>query len=260
MPYLDRTGTRIYYEVTASPGHQSPLLLSHGFGASSAMWRPNGAALGADRQVITWDLRGHGRSDSPDDPGQYSHAACVADMAALLDAAGTERAVVGGLSLGGFLSLTFALEQPERVDAVVLCDTGPGFRSDQARQRWNDRAYATAARLERDGLAALGGDSGGLDYGHRSAHGLALASRGMLAQRDGRVIESLPSVKAPVLVLVGARDEAFLPAAGYLTAKIPGAAQVVVPDAGHMSNVDQPDQFNQALLAFLGHLPKGNPP
>jgi 3-oxoadipate enol-lactonase len=82
----------------------------------------------------------------------------------------------------------------------------------------------------------------------------------MLAQRDGRVIESLPSVKAPVLVLVGARDEAFLPAAGYLTAKIPGAAQVVVPDAGHMSNVDQPDQFNQAVLAFLGHLPKGNPP
>jgi pimeloyl-ACP methyl ester carboxylesterase len=253
MPYLDRTGTRIYYQVTGSPGSQPPLLLSHGFGASSEMWRPNVAALAADRQVITWDLRGHGRSDSPDDPEQYSHAACVADMAALLDAAGTERAVVGGLSLGGFLSLTFALEHPQRVDAVVLCDTGPGFRSDQARQRWNDRAYATAARLERDGLGALG-DPGIAAYGHRSAHGLALASRGMLAQQDGRVIEALASIKVPVLVLVGARDEAFVPAAGYLTAKIPGAVQVVVPDAGHMSNVDQPDRFNQSVLAFLSRL------
>ena len=254
MPYLDRAGTGIYHEVTGDPGDHPPLLLSHGFGASSAMWRPNVAALAAGCQVITWDLRGHGRSDSPDDPAQYSHAACVADMAALLDAAGTERAVLGGLSLGGFLSLEFALDLPERVAGVVLCDTGPGFRSDQARQRWNDRAFATAARLERDGLAALGGDPGSMDFGHRSARGLALASRGMLAQQDGRVIEALGSVKVPVLVLVGARDETFLAAAGYLAAKIPGAAQVVVPDAGHVSNIDQPDLFNRSVLAFLSRL------
>lgn len=255
MPYLDRTGTRIYYQVTGSPGRQPPLLLSHGYGASSDMWRPNLAALAADRQVITWDMRGHGRSDSPDDPEQYSHAACVADMAALLDAAGAERAVLGGLSLGGFVSLAFVLEHPHRVDAIVLCDTGPGFRSDQARQQWNERAVKTAARLERDGLVALGG-SAEAQYGHRSARGLALAARGMLAQQDGRVIEALASVKVPVLVLAGARDEAFLPAAGYLTAKIPNAVRVVVPDAGHMSNVDQPGQFNQSVLAFLGGLPQ----
>jgi pimeloyl-ACP methyl ester carboxylesterase len=253
MPYLDRAGIRIYYELAGGPGDHPPLLLSHGFGASSEMWQPNVAALAADRQVITWDLRGHGRSDSPDDPDRYSHAACVADMAALLDAAGAERAVVGGLSLGGFLSLAFAREQPERVAGLVLCDTGPGFRSDQARRQWNERAFATAARLERDGLAALGGDQANAS-GHRSARGLALASRGMLAQQDGRVIEALGSVKVPVLVLVGARDEAFLPAAGYLAAKIPGAVRVVVPDAGHMSNIDQPDRFNQSVLAFLSRL------
>jgi pimeloyl-ACP methyl ester carboxylesterase len=188
MPYLDRAGTRIYYQVTGDPGGHPPLLLSHGFGASSAMWEP------------------------------------------------------------------FAQEWPERVAGLVLCDTGPGFRSDQARGQWNERAVATAARLERDGLAALRGAPGEPDYGHRSARGLALASRGMLAQQDGRVIEGLASVKVPVLVLVGARDEAFLPAAGYLTAKIPGAVQVVVPDAGHVSNVDQPGQFNQSVLAFLSQL------
>jgi pimeloyl-ACP methyl ester carboxylesterase len=254
MSYLDRAGTRIYYELAGDPGDHLPLLLSHGFGASSTMWRPNVAALAADRQVITWDLRGHGRSDSPDDPAQYSHAACLADMAALLDAAGTERAVLGGLSLGGYLSLAFAQERPERVAGLVLCDTGPGFRSDQARKQWNERALATAARLERDGLAALGGGEPDAS-GHRSARGLALASRGMLAQQDGRVIEALASVTVPVLVLVGARDEPFLAAAGYLAAKIPDAVQVVVPDAGHVSNIDQPDQFNQSVLAFLSRLP-----
>jgi pimeloyl-ACP methyl ester carboxylesterase len=250
MPYLDRTGTGIYYAVTPSPGNRTPLLLSHGYGASSAMWEPNVAALAADRPVITWDMRGHGRSDSPDDPEQYSHAACVADMAALLDQAGAERAVLGGLSLGGFLSLEFVLEHPYRVDAVMLFDTGPGYRSDQGRQQWNDRAFKTADRLERDGIMALGG-SAEADYGHRSARGLALAARGMLAQQDGRVMEALPSVKVPVLVLVGARDKAFRPAADYLTAKIPGAVKVVVPDAGHVSNADQPELFNQAVLEFL---------
>jgi pimeloyl-ACP methyl ester carboxylesterase len=256
MPYLDRAGTRIYYEVTGGPdgpGDRPPLLLSHGYGASSRMWRPNVAALAADRTVITWDMRGHGASDSPDDPEQYSHAACVADMAALLDAAGAEHAVLGGLSLGGFVSLEFVLEHPQRVGAVLLFDTGPGFRSDQARQEWNGRAGKTAARLERDGIAALG-RSAEADYGHRSAHGLALAARGMLAQQDGRVMEGLASVEVPVLVLVGARDKAFLPAADYVAAKIPGAVRVVVPDAGHVSNLDQPDLFNQAVLEFLGGL------
>jgi pimeloyl-ACP methyl ester carboxylesterase len=254
MPYLDRAGTNIYYEVTPDANGRPPLLLSHGFGASSAMWRPNRAALAAGRPVITWDMRGHGRSDSPADPAQYSHAACVADMAALLDAAGAEQAVVGGLSLGGFLSLAFCLEIPHRVAALVLCDTGPGFRSDDARQRWNSRALATADRLERDGLGAFGGDSGPTAPGHRSAAGLAMAARGMLAQSSSEVIDGLGSIRAPTLVLVGGRDEAFLGAADYVAAKIPGAQKAVIPDAGHMCNIDQPDLTSEAVLSFLNSL------
>ncbi|HEY1621564.1 MAG TPA: alpha/beta fold hydrolase, partial [Streptosporangiaceae bacterium] len=188
MPYLDRAGTNIYYEIAGNVGAQPPLLLSHGFAESSAMWQPNRAALAAARPVITWDMRGHGRSDSPADPAEYAHAACVADMAALLDSAGAEQAVAGGLSLGGFLSLAFCLQMPERVAGLVLCDTGPGFRSDEARERWNSRALATAGRLERDGLGAFGDDSGPASPGHRSASGLALAARGMLAQADSQVI------------------------------------------------------------------------
>jgi pimeloyl-ACP methyl ester carboxylesterase len=253
MPQLDRAGTHIFYQVTGDADGQPPLLLSHGFGASSKMWQPNRAALAAARQVITWDMRGHGRSDSPADPAEYTHAACVADMAALLDAVGAERAVAGGLSLGGFLSLAFCLEMPDRVAGLVLCDTGPGFRSDDARQRWNSRALATADRLERDGLGAFG-DSGPTAPGHRSASGLALAARGMLAQADSQVIDRLVSIGVPTLVLVGGRDEAFLGAADYVAAKIPGAQKVVIPDAGHMCNIDQPDLVNQAVLAFLSSL------
>lgn len=254
MPQLDRAGTHIFYEVTGDADGQPPLLLSHGFGASSAMWQPNRAALAAARQVITWDMRGHGRSDSPADPAEYTHAACVANMAALLDAAGAERAVIGGLSLGGFLSLAFCLQMPDRVAGLVLCDTGPGFRSDDARQRWNSRALATADLLERDGLGAFGDDSGPTAPGHRSASGLALAARGMLAQADSQVIDGLASIRVPTLVLVGGRDEAFLGAADYVAAKIPGAQKVVIPDAGHMCNTDQPDLFNEAVLAFLNSL------
>jgi pimeloyl-ACP methyl ester carboxylesterase len=237
VTYLDRDGVRIHYQAFGPPDGgkgSAPLLLTHGFSASSAMWQPNVAALAAARPVITWDLRGHGRSDAGDDLARYSHEACVADMTALLDACGVARVVAGGLSLGGFLSLEFCLAHPDRVAGLVLCDTGPGYRRDEARQQWNDQAIALAERFERD-----------------SARGLALAARGILTQRDARVIDALPAITIPALVLVGARDTDYLGAAKYMAGRLPRAVRAVIPDAGHASNVDQPDLFNQQVLAFL---------
>jgi pimeloyl-ACP methyl ester carboxylesterase len=238
VPDLDRDGVRVHYQVFGPPGGATPLLLTHGFCASAAMWQPNIAALAAARPVITWDLRGHGRSDAPDDLARYSAQACVADMAALLDACGIARVVAGGLSLGGYLSLEFCLAHPDRVAGLVLCDTGPGYRRDEARQRWNDRASAIAERLERDPA----GDPSG---------GLARAARGLLTQRDARVIDALPGITIPALVLVGARDQDYLGAAEYLAAKLPRAVHAVIPEAGHVCNADQPDLFSQQVLAFL---------
>jgi len=249
VSYLDREGVRIWYEV-AGAGDRLPMVLSHGFGSSARMWAPNLAALTADRPVITWDLRGHGRSDAPEQQDLYTAQACIDDLAALLDAAGIARAVIGGLSLGGYLSLAFARQHPERVAALVLCDTGPGYRNDQARQEWNDRALAQADRLESQGLVALGGDQAQ----HTSAAGIARAARGMLTQHDATVIESLPAIAVPTLVLVGSRDQPFLGAANYLAAKIPGAVQVVIEGAGHVSNVDEPAQFNQQVASFLARV------
>ena len=89
---------------------------------------------------------------------------------------------------------------------------------------------------------------------HRDASGLARAARGMLTQRDARVIEVLPEIKVPSLVVVGADDTPFLAASDYMAAKIPGAKKAVIPAAGHAVNIDQPQAFIDAVLPFLAGL------
>lgn len=257
MPELDRDGVSIYYETHgpgSGPSTEPALLLSHGYGATAQMWAGNLPALARERTVITWDIRGHGRSDSPTHPAEYSEELSVQDMVAILDAASQDSAVIGGLSLGGYLSLAFNLRHPERVRALLLCDTGPGYRRDEPREQWNDMARRRAQQLETRGLAALGEGAEVLASLHRSADGLALAARHILTQRDSRVIDSLPDVKVPTLVLVGAEDKPFLGAADVMAAKIPAARKVVIPGAGHAANIDQPEAFDAAVLDFLSTL------
>ena len=253
MPTLSRDGVQIRYDVTTGPDvlpGATPLMLAHGYGASRQMWRPNLDALAATRTVITWDMRGHGESASPDDPSLYSHELTVGDMLAVLDACDVHHAAVGGLSLGGFMSLEFYRTHPERVRCLLLFDTGPGFNSDTARAGWNDYATGLADRLESQGVAALSA-SAEVAREHADAPGLARAARGMLAQRNADVIRSLPEVGVPTLVLVGADDTGFLKAADYMATTIPQAEKVVVPDAGHAANIDQPAVFNDAVAQFL---------
>jgi pimeloyl-ACP methyl ester carboxylesterase len=252
MPKIDRDGVKIYYEVH---GSGPALLLTHGYSSTSAMWQGQIAALSKHHTLVLWDIRGHGQSDYPDDPAAYSEALTVADMAALLDTAGTERAIVGGLSLGGYMSLAFHRAHPERVRALLIIDTGPGFKKDDARDAWNKRAHDTGDRFEREGPEVLKSASRERStVSHRDASGLARAARGMLTQRDASVMETLPVIKVPSLVVVGADDTPFLAASDYMAAKIPGAEKVVIPAAGHAANIDQPKAFNDAVLAFLDRL------
>jgi len=252
MPTIDRDGVQIYYEVH---GSGPPLLLTHGYSSTSGMWQGQIAALSKQHKLVLWDMRGHGQSGYPEHASVYSEALTVADMAALLDAAGAGQAIVGGLSLGGYMSLAFYRAHPERVRALLIIDTGPGFKKDEAREAWNKRAHDTGDRFEREGLEVLKSASRERSsVTHRDASGLARAARGMLTQRDARVIESLPDIKVPSLIVVGADDTPFLAASDYMAAKIPGAQKVVVPAAGHAVNIDQPQAFIDAVLPFLDSL------
>jgi pimeloyl-ACP methyl ester carboxylesterase len=252
MPKLNRNGVNIYYEVH---GSGPPLLLTHGYSSTSGMWQGQIEALSKHHKLILWDMRGHGQSDYPDDPAAYSEALTVGDIAALLDEVGAKKATVGGLSLGGYMSLAFYRAYPDRVRALLIIDTGPGFKKDDAREAWNKRAHDTGDRFDREGLEVLKSASrerSGVT--HRNAKGLAHAARGMLTQRDARVIETLADIKVPSLVVVGADDTPFLAASDYMAAKIPGAQKVVVPAAGHAVNIDQPQAFIDAVLPFLDGL------
>lgn len=252
MARLDRNGVGIHYEIH---GSGPAVLLSHGYSATCRMWDGQIAAFKDRFKVIVWDMRGHGQSDLPEDQAQYSEALTVGDMKAILDAAGETRAVIGGLSLGGYMTMAFHLRHAAMCRALMLFDTGPGFKKDEARLKWNETAHKRAADFDARGLAALNTSDEVKLTRHRDATGLAGAARGMLAQQNDRVIRSLEMVAVPTLVLVGANDTNFLAATDYMAAKIKGAAKAVVPDAGHAANLHQPELFNRAVEAFLAKLP-----
>ena len=253
MAQVALNGIEIDYEVT---GTGPAVLLSHGYSATRRMWDDQHRALADRYRVISWSMRGHGATESPADPARYSAALTIADMHALLTHLGVERAVIGGLSLGGYVSLGFALEHPAMTRALVICDSGPGYRNAEAREAWNARARERAAALEARGLEALGrsrevAESARL---HRSAQGLAHAARGMLAQEGSRVIDGLAGIAVPTLIIVGDQDQPFLAPCEYMAKKIPGARLEVIRGAGHSSNLDQPETFNRILRDFLDDL------
>ncbi|MEX1022153.1 MAG: alpha/beta fold hydrolase [Dehalococcoidia bacterium] len=249
MPFVDRDGVRIHYEVA---GDGPAVLLTHGFASAAQAWEGQAAALSDTYRVITWDLRGHGESGSPEDATAYSVEATVADMAAVLDACEAPEAALVGHSLGGYMCLSFYLDHPERVRAIALSDTGPGYRNDEAREAWNERARRSGDRLDERGMVGMRESNEVHHAWHpHGAAGLAHAARGMMTQRDGRVLSALPEVAVPALVIVGAEDEPYLAGADYMANKIPNVTKVVVPDSGHSPNLEQPAAFNAALRAFL---------
>jgi len=249
MPYLDRGPARVYFEDSGGPG--TPILLSHGFGASTGMWQGQVAAFQDRHRLIRWDMRGHGQTECPEQPNNFGQALTIGDMQALLDHLSVDKAVIAGHSLGGYMSLAFHVRHPERVRALVLQGCGPGYRKDTARAAWNERAEARARTLEEGGLAALGGASEVGESIQTSAGGLAQAARGILSQVDALVIDSLPSIAVPVLIVIGENDSNFLDGSNYMAKRIPGAVNVVVPDASHGVNIDQPEAVNAALGDFL---------
>jgi pimeloyl-ACP methyl ester carboxylesterase len=189
------------------------------------MWKNQMGALSDRYRVIAWDMRGHGCSDSPDDPAAYSLGSAVADMAAVMQECGAERAAIGGLSLGGLLSLGFHLAYPERTAALLLFDAGPGQRK----------------------VAPQGGDA----KVRTEPVGWAHTRRAILEHPHDEIMVSLDSIRVPCLILCGEFDLRFLAATDVLASKIPGTEKVILKGAGHVSNLDRPELFNASVRSFL---------
>ena len=211
MPRARVNGIEIDYE---DGGRGPAVLLSHGYSATGRMWAPQRPVLEPSYRLITWDMRGHGQTDSPADPAQYSEALTVEDMRGLLAHLGVERAVIGGLSLGGYMSLAFHRRHPEMVRALVICDSGPGYRNDEAR-----------ARLEQARPRARGGPRG--PRARRARPRRAARCRrpcGTTApprawpmpraacspRRAPPSSTRCPRIRVPTLIIVGDRDTPFI--------------------------------------------------
>ncbi len=252
MTVAELGGIEIGYEIS---GSGPPVLFTHGYQASRKTWAAQAAAIAARYTAITWDLRGHGESGTPDDPSLYSHELMLGDMNALLDEARADQAVLVGHSLGGYASLLFRLQHPERVRALVLFGSGPGYRDAEARGKWNDMAERFASSVEKRGLDVLAKASAEVSgAAHRSPRALAHAARGMLAQKDSSVMDTITEIDVPTLVLIGELDKPFIGSSEYMANKIPGAELVVIEGAGHAASIEKPEAFNAALLGFLDGL------
>lgn len=267
---LASDGVRLYAEAH---GEGTPVVLSPGYCQTHENFRPQVEPLvAAGWRAVLWDYRGHGRSQVPEPPAAYSMAQVVSDLGRVLDwAAPGRRAVVGGLSFGGLASLHFALAHPERTRALLLFASGPGFKRPEAQAGWEAQVGRIADRLEQIGFEGfVTGRSAGTAIGHHpelpaaQAAGRAIEAQDPLGvARFGRrvagpaqgVIDQLGTIQAPALVLVGAHDNAYLRAAEVMAAKLPRATHTVVPDAGHVVNLEQAEAFNREVLAFLAALP-----
>lgn len=263
MPKVRINNISQYYEAD---GTGRPLVLIHGHTLNLRMWDSQVPSLVRDHRVIRYDVRGHGRSESP--PTGYAYPLYAEDLAALLTYVELERAAIVGMSMGGAIALEFALRYPERVEALVLVSSvldGYEF-SQEWNAFWKPFAQVIRANGPRAAIEAMWLDHPMFGTLRRSptkfyvfrdlvltyAGGEYLAAQPTRLPRTWRQIERLGEITAPALVIAGERDVAdILAVAGVLAARIPGAEKQVIPDAGHMVNMEQPGAFNAALRDFL---------
>jgi pimeloyl-ACP methyl ester carboxylesterase len=248
-------GTRIAWRRA---GSGPPVVMVHGSGLSQVVWRGFGyqRALAAERTVVTLDLRGHGRSEKPHDAEAYSVDLLVADVLAVLDALGTDRAAYVGYSLGGRVGFALAAEHPDRLTRLVSAGGAP--RSEPGSF---DRLFYPGCRstLEEDGIdafvAAWEERSGGLDASTRAAFRAndpaAFAALMRATDLDPGVPDgALTGIRVPSLLLAGSRDRARLAASRHAASLMPAAALQVLEGAGHGDTLRHADAL-PAVRAFL---------
>jgi len=263
-------GVSLYYEHHTVEGSAKPtVIFSCAYCTTHENWRGQVEPLvAAGHPVVLWDLRAHGLSEAPDGPDAYSIERVVADLLAVAAATTPDAPfVAAGLSFGGLASLHFTVRHPERVAALALVDSGPGFKNPEAAAGWAAQVERTASFLENRGFDDfVNGRAGTTCIGSKPDLPAAqAAARAIRAQavpgvaRFGRevsgpappVIDELSDIAMPALVVVGEHDKPFLRAAEVMAAKLPNARHVVIPGAGHIVNIEEAEIFNREMLDFL---------
>lgn len=258
MAYADVNGQRLYFEDT---GGDNPdvIVFSHGLLMDHEMFAPQVEALRDRWRCITWDERAHGVTEtSPDD---FSYWDSASDLLGLLDHLGVERAVLAGMSQGGFLSLRAALTAPERVRALVLIDTQAGGEDPQAKaaydqliETWASADEAPQEILDVVAAIILGNDWPGIPawqdkWRTVKPDQLRQAYKTLVSRED--VGDRLSELSVPTLVVHGELDAAIgVPLAQALADGLGGKLEVV-PAAGHAANLTHPEESNRAIEAFL---------
>jgi pimeloyl-ACP methyl ester carboxylesterase len=245
-----------------------PVIFLHAFPLNRGMWDGDLAALLAEQRyrLVSLDWRGFGESDIPNDISTMELFAD--DVAGLMDQLGIEKAVLCGLSMGGYAAFVFLRRYPQRLSGLILADTKPAADTSEARA--NRENVAQLAESQGTGaIADLQLPRLLSEYTRQhhpeveirvrqmiesaTAQGIAAASRGMARRLDST--DLLANIACPTLVVVGEQDALTPPAvAQEYAAQIAGAQYVVIPQAGHLSNLEQPDVFAGAVSGFLGTL------
>ena len=253
--------------ATSEGAGTPPLVLLHAFPLDGRMWAPQVQALSSHHQVVVPDLRGFG--NARDQVVEVAEMDLLADdLARLLDERGLDQVVLCGLSMGGYVSLAFARRHPGRLRGLVLAATKATADDEQAaaaRLAMADRVLEEGVGFLPDAMlpVLLGTSTRRLRPTlvekvtklllEQEPAAVAAAQRGMARRPD--VTAELAAIRVPALVLCGAEDEGFGPAVGReLAAAIPDATFVQIQEAGHLLNLEQPAQVNEALLDFVAPL------
>lgn len=262
-------GAQIGFDVYGPATSPQTLVLLHAFPLSREQWREQAVVLGQEAgvHVVTPDLLGMGESSVPDGPATVEAMARL--VLGLLDTIGVSEFVLGGLSMGGYVAFAAYQQQPRRIRGMVLADTRATSDTPEARATREVTAQLALAQgpvavFDRDlprlfSQLTLNTRPDIVDFARalaaaNTSSGVAAVARGLALRPDATAL--LPTITCPALILVGEEDViTTVEEARTLFARIPNAQLDVLEDAGHLSNLEQPDRFTLAVDRFLRALP-----